>query len=166
MRAFNFSLLILKALCRVQSVGSLRLSLLNLTQPWKFLNAPLGSTVSHLRPRFAYVLNHYWHAPSRRRESARRPPRRSPLVCIYKCTLLHACLHRQDTCSDPEPAGGAHDIGQLGSALIKSDSFLGRSLRSGRISDQQGQKKQNNEIPFNRFSVKKRPKRPDPLVLG
>ena len=49
----------LKFCVGMQGVGSVFcLSLLNLPQPWKFLVRPLA-VVSHLRIRFAFILNHY-----------------------------------------------------------------------------------------------------------
>ena len=51
--------------------GLVCLSLRNLTQPWNLVHAPLVSVLSYLQPRFAYILDHYEHARSRRRVSVR-----------------------------------------------------------------------------------------------
>ena len=58
--------------------GLVCLSLRNLTQPWNLVHAPLVSVLSYLQPRFAYILDHYEHARSRR-----RAPAAAKLVCIY-----------------------------------------------------------------------------------
>ena len=67
--------------CRVYGLYSL--SLLNLTQLWNFLNAPLGSNVAYFTASICLYprrLRAY-----RKPQAGINPPRRSPLVC---CIML------------------------------------------------------------------------------
>ena len=57
------------------------LSLLNLTQPWKFLDAPLDKHCRIYGLDFPYTLDHFEHARSRTGASARRGE--APLYLVY-----------------------------------------------------------------------------------
>ena len=59
----------------------------NLTQPWKFLNTSVRSSVAYT----ASIFLHYGHARSRRRASARRGE------ALMNCTIK--LLHRGSSCS-------------------------------------------------------------------